>query len=572
MNMAANDLELLGEFARDHSQDAFTALVNRHLGLVYSAALRQVRSTHLAEEIAQTVFTSLARNAAKLTPDTILTAWLYRATRNASVDVIRSEARRQAREQLAHQMSALDDSPADWSHIEPLLDEAMDSLDEKDRTAILLRFFENKSLQEVGAALGTSDDAAQKRVSRAVDQLREFFSKRKVAVAGTALVALLSANAVQATPAALVSTVATAAVVASSAISTTTAAVTTTVAIAMTTTQKIVVTALLAGAIAAGVYQGVQAARLRDQVQTLQQQQQQSQQQVDAIKQARDAATAKVAQLSEENATLKQHPTDVLKLRNQVGQLKRENTEMGSKSALSKVTADPAARKMMRDQQKMGMSLLYGKFIKDAKLAPDVTEKFKNMLADSVMDNVDQITTALRDKPAQDQLDQTFAAQNAALRQKIGDLLGQDAVAQFDDYSKNMVSALTTEQFKDELSGTKDEQEAKSQQLLQLMKTETASALAAANLPADYQVVPILNFANIASEQEGDQSIKLLQNIYQQVDAQAASFLSPEEQKKFQEFTTTAINNNKMGLTTQSHNDGSASHNNNLPQQPTTPR
>ena len=548
--MAATDLELLGEFAREHSQDAFTALVNRHLGLVYSAALRQVRSTHLAEEIAQTVFTSLAHNASKLASDTILTAWLYRSTRNAAIDVIRAEARRQAREQLSAQMSALDDSPADWSHIEPLLDEAMDSLDEKDRTAILLRFFENKSLQEVGAALGTSDDAAQKRVSRAVDQLRDFFSKRKVAVAGTALVALLSANAIQAAPVALVTTVATAAVVASSAISTaTTAAVTTTVAIAMTTTQKIVVAALLAGAVAAGVYQGIQASHLRDEVQTLQQRQQQNQQQVDAIKHERDAATAHVAQLTEENTALKQRPADVLKLRNQVGQLKRENADIGSKSALSKVTANPEARKMMRDQQKMGMSMLYGEFIKQSKLAPDVKEKFKDVLADSVMDNVDQITTALRDKPAQDQLEQTFAAQNAALRPKVGDLLGQDAVAQFDDYSKNLVSTLTAEQFKDEMTGTADEKAAKSQQLLQLMKTETASALAAANLPADYQTLPILNFANIASEQEGDQSLKLLQDIYQRVTAQTSSFLSPDEQKKFQEFTTTAINNNKMGLT-----------------------
>jgi hypothetical protein len=229
--------------------------------------------------------------------------------------------------------------------------------------------------------------------------------------------------------------------------------------------------------------------------------------------------------------------------------LKRENTEIGSKSALSKVTANPEARKMLRDQQRMGMSLLYGKFIKQAKLGPDVKEKFKDMLADSVMDNVDQITVALRDKPAQDQLDQTFAAQTAALRQKVGDLLGQDAVAQFDEYNKNLASTLTAEQFKDEMTGTKDEKDAKAQQLMQLMKAETASALAAANLPSDYQVVPILNFANIASEKEGDQSIKLLQDIYQKVIPQTSSFLSADEQKKFQEFTATAINNNKMGLT-----------------------
>jgi RNA polymerase sigma factor (sigma-70 family) len=545
--MAENDFELLEKFSREHSQDAFTALVNRHLGLVYSAALRQVRSSHFAEEIAQSVFTSLARNATKLAPDTILTAWLYRATRNAAVDVIRTETRRQAREQLSLQMSAMNDSPADWSHIEPLLDEAMDSLDESDRTAILLRFFEKKSLAEVGAALGTSDDAAQKRVSRAVERLREHFANRKVAIASAALVALISANAVQAVPATLVTTVATAAAVASTTLSTTTA--TTTIAIAMTTTQKIAVSVLLAGAVAAGVYQGIQASSLRDQVQVLQQQQSQNQQQVDAIKHERDDAKKLVAQLAAENATLKQHPTDVLKLRNQVGQLKRENTEIGSKSALSKVTANPEARKMLRDQQKMGMGLLYGNFIKDAKLAPDVKEKFKDMLADSVMDNVDQITIALRDKPPQQELDRTFAAQNAALQQKVADLLGPDALAQFNDYTKNLASYMTVEQFKDEMSGTADEKKAKGEQLMQLMKTETTAALTAANLPADYQVLPILNFANIASEQEGDQSLKLMESVYAKVMAQTSGFLSADEQKKFEEFTATAVKNNKMGLT-----------------------
>src|SRR5580698_9830962 len=98
--MTANDLELLGQFASEQSQDAFTTLVNRHLGLVYCAALRQVRSPHLAEEVSQTVFTELARNAGRLRPDTILTAWLYRVTRHSAIAVVRSEARRQAREQI----------------------------------------------------------------------------------------------------------------------------------------------------------------------------------------------------------------------------------------------------------------------------------------------------------------------------------------------------------------------------------------------------------------------------------------------------------------------------------------
>lgn len=550
--MAANDLELLGQFAREQSQDAFTELVNRHLGLVYTAALRQVRSPHLAEEIAQSVFTSLARNAAQLAPDTILTAWLYRATRNAAIDVIRTEARRTAREQISLQMSAMNDNPADWSHIEPLLDEAMDSLEDADRTAILLRYFEKKSLSEVGAALGTGEDAAQKRVSRAVERMRDFFSKRKVAVGTSGLIALLSANAVQAAPIALTTTVATSAVLAATTISTSTAfTTTTTLAIAMTTAQKVIVAVLLTGAIAAGVYEGVQAAHLRDQVKTLEQQNagnEEQQKQFDALKRERDAANMKLAQVVEENDALKKRPGETLKLRNEVGQLKRENTEITSKSALSKLTADPEARQMMRDQQKMGMAVLYKGFAEQAKLAPEMKEKLNDLLADHVMANVDNITTALRDKPTKEQLTQTFAAQDAALQQQISTLLGPDAAAQFNSYSKDMVSTLTAEQFKDQLSGTDAEKAAKAQQLMKLIQAEVPSALASANLPANYQVVPILNFANIASESQADMSLALLDNIFQRATSQTGSFLSADEQTKFQQFIAKALSNNRMAL------------------------
>src|SRR5437773_7616316 len=102
-----NDLDLLEKFTRDQSQDAFTALVQRHLNLVYCAALRQVRSPQLAEEVAQSVFTDLARNAGRLKPDTILTAWLYQVTRRTAIDVVRSESRRQSREQIATEMNAM---------------------------------------------------------------------------------------------------------------------------------------------------------------------------------------------------------------------------------------------------------------------------------------------------------------------------------------------------------------------------------------------------------------------------------------------------------------------------------
>src|ERR1700761_6187801 len=148
--MMETDADLLGQFTREPGavagQDAFTALVDRHLNLVYSAALRQVRSPQLAEEISQSVFTQLAQHAHSLKPETVLAAWLHRVTHHAAIDVVRREGRRQAREQIACEMSLLmDDNPVDWTQIEPLLDEAVQSLDETDRTAIILRFFENKS-------------------------------------------------------------------------------------------------------------------------------------------------------------------------------------------------------------------------------------------------------------------------------------------------------------------------------------------------------------------------------------------------------------------------------------------
>src|SRR6266516_5198758 len=115
VRMTGNDLGLLSEFIRDESQDAFTALVQRHLPLVYCAALRQVHSRELAEEIAQSVFTDLARNAARLKSDTILTAWLYEVTRRTAINVVRGEVRRQIREQIASEMNAMNATAADWT-------------------------------------------------------------------------------------------------------------------------------------------------------------------------------------------------------------------------------------------------------------------------------------------------------------------------------------------------------------------------------------------------------------------------------------------------------------------------
>jgi RNA polymerase sigma factor (sigma-70 family) len=316
-----SDSQLLQDYARAKTQDAFTELVRRHLNLVYSAALRQVRSPQLAEEISQSVFADLARAAHKLKPDTILTAWLYQVTRRTAIDVVRRESRRQARERLAVEMAAMN-TAANWTHIEPLLDDAMEALDETDRAAILLRYFENKSLREVGQSLGTSDDAAQKRVSRAVERMREFFSKRGVVMGASALVLLISAHAVQAAPIALAATISTAAILAGTTVHTSTAIVTK--AITVTLFQKAVVTATVTVLAGASVYKAHQATQLREQVQTLQQQQAPLAAEVQQLQQQRDEASNQVAALTEEVARANNNDFELLKLRGEVGALRRQ--------------------------------------------------------------------------------------------------------------------------------------------------------------------------------------------------------------------------------------------------------
>jgi len=346
-----SDLDLLRQFARENTQDAFAEIVRRHLDLVFSAALRQVRSPQLAEEVSQSVFADLARNAGKIggtgvPPVSSLTPWLYTVTRRAAIDLIRKESRRQLREQIAVEMNNMNATesgtgvPPVWFEIEPLLDDAMAALDETDRSAILLRYFESKSLREVGEALGASEDAAQKRVSRAVERLREFFSKRNVKIRASGLAVLISANAVQSAPIGLAATISAAAVLAGTAVQTSTA-IAATKAIATTTLQKTLVTATVAVVAGAGIYEAHQNSQLRDQVQTLQQRQSPLTEQLRQLEQERDEATNQLTALLAENARLKSNSneSELLKLRSEVTQLQR----MQSKEA----TDDPFTRSVL---------------------------------------------------------------------------------------------------------------------------------------------------------------------------------------------------------------------------------
>ena len=202
-----SDRDLLQEYLQGNTH-SFTALVGRHLDLVYSAALRQVRSSQLAEEVAQTVFLDLARRAHTFSPGQPVVAWLFVVTRRTAIDTLRSESRRAAREQAAAEIAAMTTPSPTWVRIKDEIDDALSTLGDHERAAILLRFFENKSLREVGSSLGISEDTAQKRVSRALDRLRDRLIRRGIAVSSVGLAADLSAHALHVAPTALGPTIA----------------------------------------------------------------------------------------------------------------------------------------------------------------------------------------------------------------------------------------------------------------------------------------------------------------------------------------------------------------------------
>ena len=203
-----DDNALLRHCAEQNSETAFATLVTRHVDKVYSVALRHTRNAHAAEEITQAVFVILAKKSGRLGAKVILAGWLYETARLTALTYIRSEIRRARREQEAHMQTALNENDADaWPHIAPLLDDAMAKLSAADRHAVVLRYFDGKSLGEVGAAMDASEDAAKKRVTRAVEKLRGWFTKRGVTLTATVLTAAISANSVQAAPVGLAATV-----------------------------------------------------------------------------------------------------------------------------------------------------------------------------------------------------------------------------------------------------------------------------------------------------------------------------------------------------------------------------
>ncbi len=325
-----SDAQLLRDYAARGSDPAFAGIVARHTDLVYSAALRQTGSPELARDLAQSVFTDLARKAGALArpldEHASLAGWLYQATRFAVLTARREERRRLAREKMV--MEQFDPAPAPddtWAALAPVLDEAMAELGDADREAVVLRYFKNLDFSAVAVALGVSEAAAQKRVSRAVERLRDLIAKRGVTTGASGLVVLISAHAVLVAPAGLSATLATAALAGTTLITAATATVGK--AIAMTTLQKTLITAALAAAVGIGIYEARRASDFRNQISTLEQRQAALTEQLTSD---RDEATRQLATLRGENDRLNRNTPELLRLRGEVTTLRLENAGLSA--------------------------------------------------------------------------------------------------------------------------------------------------------------------------------------------------------------------------------------------------
>lgn len=216
-----DDQDLLRSYCETRSEEAFSELANRHIDLIYSVALRQTgMDEHLAQDVCQEVLCALAKKARSLLSHHSLAAWLYRCTRYAAVNTVRTEARRRIREENAMreeiEPTKINGPETDWEKLRPWLDEAISSLSDKDRSAISLRFFENNNYAAIAKRLGLTENAARMRVARSLEKLKRLATKRGLATTGAALSAALSGQATTAAPSGLAITLSQNAILAAS--------------------------------------------------------------------------------------------------------------------------------------------------------------------------------------------------------------------------------------------------------------------------------------------------------------------------------------------------------------------
>ena len=532
-----DDAELLSRYAAEQSEAAFAELTRRHVDLVHSAALRLMNGDlHAAQDVTQQVFTEVARQAKRLARHPALVGWLYTTTRLMALRMNRTEQRRQAREQEANMLNQLlhDDSPpVDWNRFRPVIEDAMHELDDQDRHAVLLRYFQNKTLNEVGAALNLTENAARMRVDRALDKLRGKLARHGITTTAAALAAVVAANAVQAAPAGLAATIS-AAAVAGSAVQASTLIVATK-AIVMTTLQKTIVAAALAAAVGTGVYAVHQGAQLRGQIQSLKEQQMPMTAQIQQLQRERDAATNRLAALTKELASAKKNPAEVLKLRGEVGTLRQRAAANEAKSntpasGLDKMMSDPAMKEYIHQAQMEKIRSMYADLFKELKLTPEQSDQFLELVCNVASKTLNQITSSGTSDPS-------AADANANLGSQLQALLGDAGFARYNEYSDEIPARTTVTLLNGQLGDNplSDEQSA---QLFQVVKAEPT------DLTRGITGAPDKSFSG--SQSDIDNFLQQVAQSNQRILQQAGGFLTPDQSAALNTVLTKAVEARKL--------------------------
>jgi hypothetical protein len=415
----------------------------------------------------------------------------------------------------------------------------MEVLDEQDRTAILLRHFDNKSLHEVGQALGISEDAAQKRVSRAVDQLRESFSKRGVAVGSAGLIALLTAHAVQAAPAGLGAVVAAAAALSGTAVHSA-ATIGATQALLMTTTQKILIAATAASIAVAGgtaVYETHHVSQMQEEIQALQQQQEPLRTQVQQLREERDNATRQLTSLRQEDQQLRLDSAGLAGVRDKTARAQASAAPAASATApnsfagLAKMFKDPQMKDMIHAQQKMMVDQMYGDLFKTLALSSTDEDALKKLLLDRQVALTDAGLAAMGGSGSDtNQAAEDPKALKAQYDKQIQDFLGPQGYELFQQYDQTVAERVQVNLFKQSLSADTALTDQQENDLIAAMYENRKA------LPASSQLNSQTRDPSQLTEDSIAQALKVQEQLQQKNAESATAILTPAQLEQFTKF------------------------------------
>ncbi len=413
-----------------------------------------------------------------------------------------------------------DASSSDWDQLRPVLEDAMHELEDKDRHAVLLRYFQNQTLGQIGATLNLTENAARMRVDRALDRLRRILARRGITTTVAALAAAVSANAVQAAPAGFAASVSTTAIAASAVHASTLIAATQTVA--MTTLQKTVFAAALAAAVGTGIYAVHHSSQLNSRIQRLEQAQAPLMAQIQQLEQERNRASNQVAALSQENEQLKSraNSAEVLKLRGEVGVLRRQAaTNLAStgqpSGGLAKMMNDPAMKEYMLKAMQDKVKSMYADLIKELNLTPEQTEQFVRLISGVASKELAQLTAPGQGTPNQAETDAS-----PEMISQMRTLLGDAGCARFKEFSEEMPARATLTLLNEQLGGAPLSAE-QIASLIRIIKAEPAELTRG--------ILGSPDKAFLGSQADIDNFLEQVAQSNQRILQEAASRLNPDQ-------------------------------------------